>query len=647
MRILGTIFVVLIAVAVGVLAWMYTDPKYRSYFVSEESTEVGSSLYGFQPGDVAEVEVRNNEGVHAVFKFENNRWVASKPWKDRATNIAPIITFTIGMVIQEVVTQDEAKPENFGLGKDAHHITIRNKAGVVLADYRLGLKSSWIVKGEDKEKLIPSVYVQRNKDDEPVYLCTDPQLQTHALFENKLLGLRDYVLFHRFDVPFLSKVCLKKKDSTIEIEREVPPAFTKYKTAKQTQWQIKKPLEARADLKQVAGFINTLSSLTASDIKKSSEVVLPESDEDAIEIELHYYRRDKPVTLVIYPSTTKLNKTLATVSDRPNAVFEIPHLPTVNNKLTYATLPKNVNDLRARDILSLNQALVNTVVLKVPNKAPVRLTKFDRWYLVDSQNEKHLANENALEKFILALTQNNIIQFVSDAPTDIAQYGLDEPRLTVHLVDKRSNPQVIKLGKPIQYKDPVSGVQRLAYFAKSVGEETVWLVDSKVLLDMKTNDWEWLPLDILDVSIATVRNLKIEKKNKPTQFVKYDFAHGTMVVREGDKPKAEENPEVTYLIDPNRLNFMLRGLLQMKAQRRIDPNYREAQRALLEPLLRYTLSYEDPYTFEMKSRVLSIAASGSARTSQFFYLHDSQTDAIFMIDRKTIVNIASPIRYEQ
>ena len=550
MRFLSTFLIILLTCGIGAVVFILQSEEHRHLLIPEKITYTGKKAFDFDPDLVRKVIVTNPDGLTGEFIFENHQWTTTQPWQDRADNLAPLISFALNTEVNKAILVEDAAPASFGFGEHSHHIQFFDAEGNKLVDFDLGLPSAWHVNIQDSEKQFPCLYVRNRlaEEDAPTLLCTDPQFKTLELFKNNLVRFRNYWLTSRFQVPKLTQISIAQKGSTITLEKN-----TSRTTPKDALWEIKKPLEERADPLAVQQLFQTLTYMIADDLQSSAGVTLPDQDENKIEVTLNYSSDEQPVILTIYPSTSKNNITLATVSDRPNVIFQIPTQPKQEKEITYQNLPANVNDIRARNLLTLEPQNINLITIRKKAKAPIRLAKKLHWNLVTHTNEAVPANTQALTDFIAAMSSNSIVSFVSDAPSDLSMYGLDQPQQSVYMVDLYNNPQVIHFGKAENYTS--QGQQVTGFYAKCGSSDSVWLVESHVLTSIKTEEWAWKPLGITNLSIPSIRNISRKRHNAPAQYIDFDFGADRLRVFEGEKENWNENEEITHAVSYTHLTL--------------------------------------------------------------------------------------------
>ncbi len=643
MRFLSTFLIILATCGIGAVVFILQSEEHRHLLISEKITYTGKKAFDFDPEAVRKVIVTTPDGLTGEFIFENNQWTTIQPWQDRADNLAPLISFALATEVNKTISTEDAAPESFGFGEHSHRIQFFDIEDNKLVDFDLGLPSAWHVNIKDSEKQFPCLYVRNRlaEKDAPTLLCTDPQFQTLELFKNNLVRFRNYWLTNPFEAPFLKKISIAQKGSTISLEREVSHA-----TATYAAWGIKKPLEERADPVAVKHLLQTLTYIAADELQSSAGVTLPDQDEDKIVITLNYFRKEQPIILTIYPSTTKNNITLATVSDRPNVIFQIPSQARQAQELTYQNFPANVNNIRARNLLTLNPQDINLISVRKKGKAPIRLAKKLHWNLVTGTNEAVPANKQALTDFIAAMDSNSIVSFVSDAPSDLSEYGLDQPQQSVYMVDQYNNPQVIHFGNAENYMS--KDQQVTGFYAKCGSRDSVWLVESNVLTSIKTEEWAWRPLGITNLSIPSIRNISRKRHNAPAQYIDFDFGADRLKVFEGAKENWDENEEITHKVDGTRVGFFIRTLSDLTALNRIDPNSIEVQRTIQDQFfMSISVTYEDYNTGMPKKIQLDFAPVGKLSNSRFFYVRNAVTGEIFNINKETCKHLFDSIRYKR
>ena len=112
MRISFTIFLAVIALVLCALAVVFTGEKYRNRIFGKPLAQPGEKLFSIEELDkVRQITLSNSDGDEANFIIEDNRWMATKPWQDRADPLymKALMHFTALLQIEEIIPRDEVE----------------------------------------------------------------------------------------------------------------------------------------------------------------------------------------------------------------------------------------------------------------------------------------------------------------------------------------------------------------------------------------------------------------------------------------------------------------------------------------------------------------------------------------------------------
>ena len=647
MRIFLTLFTILISALVCGVVWALQTEEYRHYFIPSNKALVGSRLYDFDINAVRHISITNADGIVGEFEWKpaSKEWFAHKPWSDRASSIQPLLTFAEQSVIRKTIPTDLAAASDFGFEDESHQVTIKDIDQKILADFHIGITSAWKVDIPDAKQPNPCIYIRKanTSKNEPTLLCDDPQHIIREYFVNNLVRLRDYAPINPFKIPEIEKVQIVRNGSTIELLQNNEES-TKPLNSFLATWVIKKPIDLRADDDQVKNMLSNFMYLKAQDIIEKKGISLPDAGTNTIIINIFFHGEESPTIFTIYPSTLKNNIVLATISDRPNIIFQLPETVTVEEQITYKKFPKSVNDLRARDILTMDSSKIKRIAIHSKNAKTVRLKKERNWKYFDTNNVKHEVNKEALEEFVLSIYKKNIISFVSDAPSDLKQYELDEPRIKLYLVDNEQHPFILSIGKPVKLM--IDEKEQLGYYAKVDGQDSVWLVSPGLVSSLSKSEYAWLPNEIVQIGIGAIKNIVRSRTGKETQFIDFDFAADRLKVYEGEDIDPEKNTNITYKVDPARASYFIKVLCSLKAERRLDPNNLELIKNLKEPVLKIDILHQDYDTMSYTKMPLIFAPIGKLNNATHFCVQNTKTGELFAIKRKVCENLFDNIRYK-
>jgi len=636
MRYLFTIALIVITTA---LSWMgyrlYSDPEWRKQFYSQEESKLEKPLYDFDHNKVKSVSITLPNGGISNYEWQpkNAQWLCVKPWGDRAVNINTIIQFALEAEVHEFVPVADKPISELQFG-NAPRITIKDNEGNSLADFHLGRKSAWHIRKAGIKKAFPTLYIRRVEDGESAdtLLCHDPTIHFHKLFEKDLVRLRDTLPVNRLLQRNVGKLRLTRNGTDIEVGRS---------KKNPNSWEITKPLVLRPDNQALAQYLYTIHGLFANRLLKASDVTLPAKNEKTIELGISYLGRPDETVLTIYPPEDPSTPTaLATISDRPNVVFELPLTPSESGQQSYTTLPASVNDIRSRKILPIsNLALIDRISISSPERRPVRLARQHQvsasgaelhtdWSLIEGKDREFAINPVALEEFFIALTKDRIVNFVSDAATDLAPYGLETPFRRIDIVDTSKQMRTLLLGR-------VAGKKEI--FATIAGSNKIWELSSETVLRIKPDPWQWKTTQLWDYSIAELKKASIYQAGyKAPLELTYNHFAAKVTGLQGEK-------NVTKELNNDSCLFFMRRLADLKMSGRLGPASVAASNALKEPSLLIDLQFEPLDAIDniepVKKRILIAPATRSPR-NQIYYARVSGEADFFRLDKETYQDLA-------
>ena len=321
MRISFTILLAIITILLCALAVVFTDEDYRQILFGKPSAQAGEKLFNTATlDDVRKITLGNSDGDDAHFYVDDNRWMATRPWQDRADPLfmKALMHFTALLQVEEVIASDEITLSECGL-EDGHiRVLMQNESGKNVCQYLIGRQAAWHLPsdGEDKKKS-PSIFIQIPSSEQKnnIYVCSQESANAiHQLFKNKFERFRDHHPFY-FSPKYLDNVRVQSAQGEVVLSRE----------NLQSAWAITKPLELRADPTSINSLFTDLAKLTALRVDDRENVTLPAGQDTTAqtqELSIRFADRGDEITLRIYPPAEDNNNTvLATVSNRPNAVF--------------------------------------------------------------------------------------------------------------------------------------------------------------------------------------------------------------------------------------------------------------------------------------------------------------------------------------
>jgi hypothetical protein len=188
-------------------------------------------------------------------------------------------------------------------------------------------------------------------------------------------------------------------------------------------WTLTQPLVGPADATQVRSLV---SALTGAKVAKTLDDLPADLADFGLAAPDPVVRLTvgdtPPVELRIGRTTAIGSKTYVQVGDEPSV-----HLTQANLR---ASLDKQAKDLRDKQLLAFENDEVTRLVIGGSEREllTVQVERPDHWVVQPGNLPADLAE---VRSYMSSLRSARAVDFVEDAPSDLAPYGLDRPRLSV------------------------------------------------------------------------------------------------------------------------------------------------------------------------------------------------------------------------
>ncbi len=572
MRISSTIFLAVIALALSAAAILFTGDQYRNMLFGKPQALPGEHLFAAETLDrVREITLTNSDGDIANFVLNENYWQATEPWADRADplHMRALVQFTALLKIEDIIPARELSIEECGLSNGHVKVTMRDNKGTIICDYLIGRQTAWRIGNEELKTSTPTIFIQTFQQglEENVYVCSEASADSiHKLFNNQFERFRDHHPFY-FNPHYLESIRVQSTQGDVVISRQDVTSA----------WSITKPLELRIDPGSLQNLFTDLAQLTAIQVEDRANVTLPSGEgatAQARELSIQFANTGNETILRIYPPAEENDTTaLATVSDRPDAVFQLPLTAAVAqpNTTSLSKLELGVNDLRAKTMTHLNGPQLKTVILKPKGLMPVMLQRTPKttWRVLRKSGWQE-ANQDAVINLMTAFTRDHVQKFVTDAATDLTPYGLnqpDQPFLQIAFISFKDESMRVAFGR-----DP----ENENIYAHIVGKPNIWQISPETMAKIAQQSWQWRTSHVWHIPKIDIQKITIEKRDHPTTELHYDHFTG--------KWTAEQNGQnASANLNPNRADKLLSCIDSLKTSRWLGPLHPQAMMALQEP----------------------------------------------------------------
>jgi Domain of unknown function (DUF4340) len=543
MRSLGfTVILALLAVLVcGLAVWQWLEGSFDS-LLGAPPTPVGQRLYTeFTPAEVKYIQVSQN-GVSASFELGPEGWQATSPWHDRMDPRAAvgIINFTLGLRVEDFAGRDEVDPQKAGLGDQEINIKLEGENQTPLARYKIGRRTPWQATIQDAPDPVPTVFIHARDANRKrhIYTCTG---DISPLFKDRLKFLRDHHPLY-FNPTALQRIRIQAEQGELTLARENPTS----------PWRVVKPMNLATDPKAMKALLEGLYELQAAKVSDRASVTLPThgSLTNSRKISLLSFGREIETVLDIFPPETPESRDVrATVSDRPDAVLELPLKPEAN-LVSLADLPLAINDLRDSTLTNLNIASIRGILIAPSTGAEILISRTPpQPWMATIAGQAQQANEERLFTLLKTVTEGRAIGFETDAATDFTPWGLDQPILKIHFLGE--DDQGLELSFGIDGKG--------GNFVHRTGSPTVMRIDEALRAAIPVRAYEWRQSRLW--SLAQTNLIAIERKlaNQAPLTLRYGM--------DGEWSASRGEQDITSALVPARANYLLESLQSLKVAR--------------------------------------------------------------------------------
>jgi hypothetical protein len=316
------------------------------------------------------------------------------------------------------------------------------------------------------------------------------------------------------------KVILKTPAGEIELEK------------KDTQWEILKPLRARADDQKVNDLISQITSAhigqfiadDRGDLRlyglaepRGSITLFDQEQPKNQKIEIGESikvagREDKGQTLQIGAIHEKQNDEVYVRFAPRGSVYTLP-------KKLEEILNIKPADLRDNHLVPIDTNILDRITIDAPGKTKTVLARKDgSWRIANRNNE--LADSGAVRRMIEALQNERVTKFVEDVASNLPKYGLDKPQLQLTFSSFASeNTAETKAGEQPFATIAFGKEEGDNVFARLADEPFVVAVRRGLLDQISPDPLRWQDVSIFKfkpeqihrISVTTDREMSLER----------------------------------------------------------------------------------------------------------------------------------------
>ena len=409
------------------------------------------SVLTVEQAQVKRVEVQQGEQVIAAEAEGDGGWKLAAPLEAKAdkTKVSELLTAINGAKVKEFIEETPADLGKYGLQPP------RTRLAFFLGDDRA--EKSLLLGDEDTAK--GGLYARRGAT-EPVFIV-ETKLKEKVPKDASDWRDRTLLAVKRDQV---EKVAVQSGSETTEVA-----CIENCGKIPDDKWQIKQPLDAKADAIKVRTLLRNLEDLKVKTfVAEAADALQPYGlDSPSAQVRVWLKEKSEPTTLLVGREDPEKGGSYVKVPERP-AVYLI-------ESKDRSDIVKLAPDLRDRKLLAFKAKDVRKIEIVHPDRTVVLEGDGDSW----SQTKPEKAKLEAYKARSL-LWKLEDLEFKDEwKPTEVAAdaHGLESPSATVTLsLQGGKKVDTLKLGKKVADKELI--------YAQLESSRMIYSVDAKILSDL-------------------------------------------------------------------------------------------------------------------------------------------------------------------
>ena len=286
-------------------------------------------------------------------------------------------------------------------------------------------------------------------------------------------------------------------------------------------WQIEQPLKYKADKSPLRSITSRLESLSSVRIIRRAELDEKKLEEFGLakpRLAVRFTASGRGGGLSIGSDTAIGNNVYAKIIGGED-VFVV-------DKNIHQVLDKEVKDLRDRGVLDFEIGDLGKVQITRGDQRVELVQESGVWRLTSPV--QGLADPDKVSGMLRKIKHARVRDFTSDAPKDLAAYGLDKPRVAIALWSaKEQSPKTLFLGKE---------AEKNVIYARRGGTDAVVTAGDDVLKDLTRSPQELRDQKVTHLAQGGIEEIQIRRGDKKLILAK---AGEKWEIKEPEKKEAE------------------------------------------------------------------------------------------------------------
>lgn len=365
-----------------------------------------------------------------------------------------------------------------------------------------------------------------------------------------------------------------KKDKVFTVQADKIDEITvKSESGEQTtlkktgdDWQIAQPVAAPPDTAEVSGLTSNLASLEISRVIEENPGDLAEYGLAQPRIEVGFKSGSEAHRLQIGRKTPPGTDLYAKLADQKR-VFLIPsYVESTFNKKTF--------DLRDKTVLKLERDKIDRLTLSTPARTLEFAKENAEWRMTAPLKAR--ADFTSVDGLVSRLHTLQMKSLVAPEAANLAEYGLDKPKVTIRLGSGSS------LATLLVGKESGEGVD----FAKDQSRPAVFSIEKSVAEDASKEPAEYRQKDLFDARAFNATRIEVARGSDTLAFEKVKAKN-----KDGqDEEKWQQVAPAAKDADQTKVDNLIAAITGARATGFTDTT---AKTGLDRPELSITVKFDD------------------------------------------------------
>jgi len=365
-------------------------------------------------------------------------------------------------------------------------------------------------------------------------------------------------------------------------------------------WLVTQPLETTADQSSLEGIVDSLSSARIAQIEPGTPDRLKVFglDPPAILIEFQLQNGAKHTLELGHKDFTGIS--IYAIVDAAKDVALLPESLLVSTS-------KSLQDLRDKNVLHIVNGDVVSFDLKNPSGQLLAKKEKDEWEFTKPVEAR--GDGNSVDSLLATTASAKIAAIASEAPDNLAKYGLANPAVTFTAVDGKGKSSTLIVGKKEDGQ----------YFARDTSRPTIFRIGEDLYKKLAQNLSDLRDKKLAHFDPATIDHLEIHNASGTLICTRKSESDWTIDAPSDQKGKS---PEISKVFLP---------LEQAVAEQVFDQPSADLRAKLAKPAFEATLT-------DKTGKKLTVQISGES--GGFVYAKTSDSPAIYKFNKQILSDLS-------